>query len=193
MQRGPSCIYSSSVTRRRPRRNRGPSFLQDRRSRARRSRERCRASPCASSSSSLRPYAGSISYRLAGAREGYHAARKSWEERTCFGSGEAFKDHANWLRRASRISTGERPAGRGVEPSFPGWFGSADGGGDRDMSGWLRRRRHGSRNTGTSAGAKPRAKRCGTSRTALRATTVPVRMNGGWGSGWSAGGLVRLI
>jgi hypothetical protein len=31
------------------------------------------------------------------------------------GSGEAFEDHADWMRRASRISTGERPAGRGVQ------------------------------------------------------------------------------
>ena len=53
-------------------------------------------------------------------------ARKSWKERTNFGSGEAFEDHADWMRRASRISTGERPAGRGVERLFAGWFGSAD-------------------------------------------------------------------
>jgi hypothetical protein len=43
------------------------------------------------------------------------SSRKSGEERTNFGFAEAFKDHADWMRRASRISTGERPAGRGVQ------------------------------------------------------------------------------
>jgi hypothetical protein len=41
---------------------------------------------------------------------------------------DGFRDHADWMRRASRISTGERRAERGVERSFAGWFGSADAG-----------------------------------------------------------------
>jgi hypothetical protein len=41
--------------------------------------------------------------------------------------------HADWMRRASRISRGERPAGRGVERSFGGWFGSGDSGGETRM------------------------------------------------------------
>jgi hypothetical protein len=51
--------------------------------------------------------------------------------------------------------------GRGVERSLPGWFGSADGEGDGDLSGMLRRRRHGSENTGVAAGVKPRSREAG--------------------------------
>ena len=93
-------------------------------------------------------------------------------ERTYFGSGEAFKDHANRMRRASRISTGERPAGRGVERSFAGWFrftfGSADGGGERDLSGRLRLRRHGSQSSrmlkSTGTDSRRSKRRCKASR-----------------------------
>ena len=69
---------------------------------------------------------------------------------------------------------------RGVERSFVGWFGSADGGGDRHLRGRLRRRRHGSQSTGMVAGVKPRSREAVRhSRRALRATTVPVKMNVG--------------
>jgi hypothetical protein len=65
--------------------------------------------------------------------------------------------HADWMRRASRISTGERPAGRGVEPcddasSFRGARG------ERNTSGRLRRRRHGSQSTGMAERVKPRSR-----------------------------------
>ena len=67
-----------------------------------------------------------------GGRGAGHSSGKSEGERTNFGSGEAFKDHADWMRRASRISTGERRAEGGVGRSSAGWFrftfGSADEG-----------------------------------------------------------------
>jgi len=40
-------------------------------------------------------------------------------------------------------------------------FGSVDGGGERDLSGRLGRRRRGSRNTGMAAGASPEAAKVG--------------------------------
>jgi hypothetical protein len=81
------------------------------------------------------------------------------------------------MRGGSRISRGERWAGRGVEPrDEASLFRGAKGG--ADTSGRLGRRRHGSQNAGMAAGVKPEAaKRCGTSPRALRATTVPVRLN----------------
>jgi hypothetical protein len=55
-------------------------------------------------------------------RRGDSSRKSEKEESVNFES----EDHANWMRCASRISVGERPAGRGVERSFAGWFGSAD-------------------------------------------------------------------
>jgi hypothetical protein len=50
--------------------------------------------------------------------------------------------------------------------------------GERDMSGWLGPRRHGSQSIGMAVGVKPRSRGAGRLwRRALRATTVPVRLN----------------
>jgi hypothetical protein len=71
--------------------------------------------------------------------------------------------HADWVRRASRMLDEERRAGRGVGRWIGCWFrftlGSGGGrGGERDLSGRLRRRRHGSQSTGMAAGVKPRSR-----------------------------------
>jgi hypothetical protein len=122
-----------------------------------------------------------------------HSSGKSEGERANFGSEEAFRDHADWMRRASRVLNEDGCAGRGVERSFGGWFGSADGGEDRNLSGRLGRRRHGSRNTGMAAGVKPR------SREAVRVSAQGFTRDGspgedecgvlgGWvGRGWVVG------
>ena len=56
---------------------------------------------------------GSIAYRLAGALEAISRSMKIGKERANFGSGEGFRDHADWMRGASRISTGEAGRARG--------------------------------------------------------------------------------
>jgi hypothetical protein len=89
--------------------------------------------------------------------EGYYAAWKSGEERMCFGSGEAFEDHADWMRRASRMLDEEGRAGRGVKPCDEASLFRVQRG-KRDTSGRLRLRRHGSPNTGMAAGVKPRSR-----------------------------------
>jgi hypothetical protein len=48
----------------------------------------------------------------------FHAARKSWNERTEIG----IAAHADWTQDGSRISRGERWAGRGVERWIGRWF-----------------------------------------------------------------------
>jgi hypothetical protein len=53
---------------------------------------------------------------------GWQAARKSWKERTNYGNGETFRDHADWMQRASQMLDEDGVAERGVEPWNGVWF-----------------------------------------------------------------------
>jgi hypothetical protein len=52
-----------------------------------------------------------------GGRGAGHSSGKSEKESADFGSGEAFKDHADWMRRASRMLDEDGRPGCGVERS----------------------------------------------------------------------------
>jgi len=85
------------------------------------------------------------------------------------------------MQGGSRILEGERLAELGLSGRFAGWFrftfGSVDRGGNRDLSGIPSRGVESmvAKTPGWRRGSSPEAaKRCGTSRRALRATTVPV-------------------